>query len=85
MKNGRLFGFLFMFLGMALTLLLMTMMNDAPGVFRILYAGPLLVGGGLGMMIMPGYQPTDEEWSDKTQRMPLIWNAIRISKMSCVN
>ena len=82
MKNARLFGVLFIILGGSITILLSTMLDSLGGALRILYAGPLLMGMGLGMIILPGYQPTNEEWADKTKRWPLIWgNAPIVNKV----
>jgi hypothetical protein len=82
MKNARLFGLLFILMGGGLASLLCSMLDGLGGAMRILYAGPLLVGMGLGMLILPGYQPTDEEWADKKKRFPLIWgNAPILNKV----
>ena len=42
--------------------------------FRILIAGPFIVGASLGMIILPGYTLTPDEWKIKQQRLKLIFS-----------
>jgi hypothetical protein len=67
MKLGRVFGIALLFIGIPLSWLAYSMLNETGSCFRILMAGPVIIALGIGMIIFPGGNITAKESREKTK------------------
>jgi hypothetical protein len=61
-------------IGLPLTWLYLSSLNEIGMTLKILIVGPFITGAALGMIILPGYTLTPEEWSVKTDRLKLVFS-----------
>ncbi|GAA4276101.1 hypothetical protein [Aquimarina mytili] len=72
MRNARLFGIIFLIIGVSISWFYLSTLNEIGTTLRILAIGPFIVGASIGMIIVPGYTLTPDEWKIKEQRLKLI-------------
>lgn len=81
MKNARLFGLILFPLGLFLTYQLIQIASHSDSLLKIFFAGPAVLGAGLGMLILPGKQLSDEEWSVKENRVRTLTEAPNLHRI----
>ena len=78
MRNARIIGLGFLLMGLGISYLYLSSLNEIGSTLKILMAGPIITGLSLGMIILPGYNLTEEEWAVKENRVPLIMKNTKI-------